>query len=96
MGNDQNLQLNLGTGRGYSVREVIGAVERIGGRPVPLRTGPRRAGDPAALVADATAANTQLGWQPRVSDLDTIVRTAWRWHAERQAAVEQATPAVSP
>ena len=96
MDKDENLQLNLGTGRGYSVREVIAAVERIGGRPVPVRMGPRRAGDPAALVADASAAATCLGWQPRVSDLDTIVSTAWRWHAERQAVVEQAIPADSP
>lgn len=84
---DENLALNLGTGYGYSVRDVISAVERIGGRPVPVSFGPRRPGDPPALIADAARARAQLGWRPQVSDLDTIVRTAWRWHAERAAVV---------
>jgi UDP-arabinose 4-epimerase len=79
----ENLELNLGTGQGYTVKEVIAAVERIGGRPVPVRLGPRRPGDAPALVADATRARTVLGWQPECSDLDTIVRTAWRWHEQQ-------------
>lgn len=73
--------LNLGTGRGHSVREVVDAVERASGRPVPVREGPRRAGDPPSLVADPSAAFTRLGWQPRLASLDTIVSTAVRWHA---------------
>lgn len=81
-----NLALNLGTGRGYSVREVIAAVERIGGRPVPVRMGPRRPGDAAALVADAAKARDVLGWRPQHSDLDTIVQTAWNWHAQQGIA----------
>ncbi|MBV8650848.1 MAG: UDP-glucose 4-epimerase GalE [Alphaproteobacteria bacterium] len=72
--------LNLGTGRGYSVREVIAAAERITGRRVPRRKTVRRPGDPPALVADARRAQEMLGWQPSRSDLDTIIRTAWAWH----------------
>jgi UDP-glucose-4-epimerase GalE len=73
--------LNLGTGRGHSVRDVIAAVERVSGRPVPAREAPRRPGDPPVLVADPTRAGAVLGWHPRLSDLETIVATAWAWHA---------------
>lgn len=72
--------LNLGTGRGSSVREVIDAVARIGRRPVPTVDAPRRVGDPAAIWADASRATEVLGWHAR-HDLDTIVGTAWRWHS---------------
>jgi UDP-arabinose 4-epimerase len=72
--------LNLGTGRGHSVREVIAAVERHGNRAVPRRDAPRRAGDPPELVADARRAAALLGWRPHLSDLDTIVATAIAWH----------------
>ncbi len=71
---------NLGTGRGFSVLEVIRAVERATGIEVPMQHGPRRAGDPAILVSDATKARTVLGWQPQMADLDAIVLTAWAWH----------------
>lgn len=71
---------NLGVGRGYSVREVIAAAARITGRHVPVRVCGRRPGDPPALVSDASRARTTLGWAPRVSDLDDIIRTAWAWH----------------
>ncbi len=70
---------NLGNGAGYSVRQVIEAVERIGGRPVPHRIGPRRAGDPAVLVAASDRLRRDTGWSPRFT-LDDIVRTAWNWH----------------
>ncbi len=76
--------LNLGSGTGYSVREIIRSVERIGGTPVPYREGPRRAGDPPELVADATLARRLLDWTPVYTDLDEIVRTAWAWHAGEQ------------
>ena len=79
----QNLALNLGTGRGHSVREVVTAVERAGGRPVPIREGARRPGDPPALVADARQAARVLGWEPRYPSLAAIVETAWCWHAAR-------------
>jgi UDP-glucose-4-epimerase GalE len=76
--------LNLGTGGGCSVREVIAAAERAGARPVPRRDAPRRAGDPPVLVADARLAQELLGWRPAHSDLETIMRTALAWH-ERAA-----------
>ena len=71
---------NLGTGNGFTVRQVIEAVEQATGRMVPHGIGPRRAGDPAALVADPSAANRELDWRPAMSDLDSIVATAWAWH----------------
>jgi UDP-arabinose 4-epimerase len=71
--------MNLGTGRGYSVREVVATVEQVTGRKVPVREVGRRPGDPATLVADAANANRQLGWHPRHSSLEEMVRTAWEW-----------------
>jgi UDP-arabinose 4-epimerase len=75
-----SLKLNLGTGQGHTVREVVRAVERATGRPVPVIEAPRRAGDPPALVADASLARLKLDWTPTSSDLDTIVGSAVRWH----------------
>ncbi len=71
---------NLGTGAGYSVREVLGAIAAETGREVPHLVKPRRSGDPAYLVADPTAARETLKFQPEHSDLPTIIRTAWAWH----------------
>jgi UDP-arabinose 4-epimerase len=71
---------NLGTGAGTTVAEIADAVEKIGGRPVRRRLGPRRDGDPPALVASAKKANQVLGWSPIHSDISNIVRTAWAWH----------------
>ena len=79
----QTTQVNLGTGTGNSVREVIDAVERVTGRPVPKREVARRAGDPPELVADPSKANSLLGWKPQMSDIDSIIRTAWAWHTRR-------------
>jgi len=73
--------VNVGTGRGHSVFEVIAAVERALNRPVPRTIGPRRAGDPPSLVADPGRAAARLGWTPRSSGLDEIVASAARWHA---------------
>ena len=72
--------VNLGTGTGYSVEEVIASVERITGLPVPKRDEDRRAGDPPSLVANAERGAKLLDWKPEHSDIDTIVRSAWRWH----------------
>jgi UDP-glucose-4-epimerase GalE len=79
--------LNLGTGQGCSVRQVVEAVERAAQRPLPTREMPRRPGDPPALVADATQAAAVLGWKPRHSSLDEIVATAWRWHTREATAI---------
>jgi len=71
--------LNLGTGRGYSVLEVIKCVREVTGREIPAQIEPPRAGDPARLIADPSRARTLLGWEPAVSDLRSIVNSAWEW-----------------
>ena len=73
---------NLGTGVGTTVREIADAVERVAGRTFPRQIGARREGDPAALVASAEKARDVLGWRAQHSDIDTIILTAWRWHAQ--------------
>lgn len=78
-----SIALNLGTGQGHSVRQVVAAVERVASSTVAARDAPRREGDPAILIADATRARSELDWTPRYSDLATIVETAWRWHSRR-------------
>ncbi len=70
---------NLGNGEGFSVRQVAEAVRDVSGKDFSIVTGPPRPGDPPVLVADAAAARAELGWTPRYSDLDTIVRTSWNW-----------------
>lgn len=75
-----NLQLNLGTGRGQSVKEVIEACRRVTGHPIPEVVAPRRAGDPAELVADSSLAQHTLQWQPKYMEIEDTVRTAWNWH----------------
>ncbi|HUY88458.1 MAG TPA: UDP-glucose 4-epimerase GalE [Pirellulales bacterium] len=77
----RGLQLNLGTGRGQSVRQVIDACRRISGRPIAVEIGPRRPGDPPELVADSSRAQAVLDWRPQYPELDAIVETAWRWHS---------------
>jgi UDP-glucose 4-epimerase len=74
------LRYNVGTGRGYSVREVIRTVQDVTGLTVPVVEGPRRAGDPAELVADAALIRRELGWAPRYPELRPVVETAWNWH----------------
>ena len=70
---------NLGNGAGYSNLEVIQAAERVTGKPIVHRLGPRRPGDPPRLVADAALAKAELGWTPRFAQIDTIIEHAWRW-----------------
>ncbi len=82
-GGGASTAINLGTGRGHSVREVIQTVEQVGGAPVPSTTAPRRGGDPPQLVADARRAQDVLGWRPRYPDLRTIIEHAWTWHTRR-------------
>jgi UDP-glucose 4-epimerase len=71
--------INLGTRAGASVREVLAAVERVTGKPVPAVYADRRPGDPAILIADATRASEMLGWSPRRSSLDEMIASAWAW-----------------
>jgi UDP-glucose-4-epimerase GalE len=75
------LQVNLGTGTGYSVQQIIEAVERFGNLAVPVEIVPRLAHDSSVLVADARLAQKTLGWQARYSDLETIISSAWRWNS---------------
>jgi UDP-glucose-4-epimerase GalE len=86
----QSAALNLGTGRGHSVREVIRAAEAVSGKSIPCRETARRPGDPPVLVADPGLATELLGWRAQVSDLDTIVRTALAWHVSRTAQSSRA------
>jgi UDP-glucose-4-epimerase GalE len=76
----KELRYNVGTGRGYSVREVIRAAEKVTGKQVPVREGPRRPGDPSVLVASAEKIRRELGWEPSYNELQPILETAWRWH----------------
>jgi UDP-glucose 4-epimerase len=78
-GGGENLVLNCGYGRGYSVREVIDTVKRLSGVDFPVATAPRRAGDPAALVAHADRIRSTLGWRPKLDDLEVIVGHALAW-----------------
>jgi UDP-glucose 4-epimerase len=74
---------NLGNGTGFSVREVIESARRVTGHPIPAELHPRRAGDPAVLVASSDKAIRELGWKPKYTTLDEIIRTAWVWHQKR-------------
>ena len=75
----RSVTLNVGYGHGYSVREVLAMVERVGGKPLVIREEARRAGDPAYLVARAARIRTELGWQPRYDDLEAIVTSSLAW-----------------
>jgi UDP-glucose 4-epimerase len=74
---------NLGNGHGFSVREVIESARRVTGHPIPAELHPRRPGDPAVLVASSDKAIRELGWKPRYTELDDIIRTAWIWQQKR-------------
>jgi UDP-glucose 4-epimerase len=83
---ESRLIYNLGNGHGFSVREVIESARRVTGHPIPAEVHPRRPGDPAVLVASSEKAIRELGWKPRYTRLDEIVRTAWEWHQKRYQA----------
>ena len=80
MRKNQSDFFNLGTGKGYSVKEVVHEAEKVTNRKVPVKMGTRRAGDPPQLVADNRKASEVLGWTPRHSSLENILKTAWAWH----------------
>jgi len=79
-GSSSPLIYNLGNGQGFSVREVVEVARKVTGHPVPVIESPRRAGDPAVLIASSEKIRRDLGWQPRFPDLKTIVESAWQWH----------------
>lgn len=71
---------NLGNGTGFSVKEVIEVARKVTNHPIPAKLAPRRPGDPATLIASSEKAITELGWEPKYNDLETIISTAWNWH----------------
>ena len=76
---------NLGNGEGFSVKQVVEAARRVTGHAIPVEIKPRRAGDPARLVASSERARSVLGWQPQVPRIDDILASAWHWHQQRYA-----------
>ena len=80
MNGGENNVFNLGNGVGFSVKEVIDVARAVTGHPIPAAMSPRRAGDPAQLIASSQKAVDVLGWKPRYNDLNTIISTAWAWH----------------
>ncbi|GAX88460.1 UDP-glucose 4-epimerase GalE [Effusibacillus lacus] len=76
---------NLGNGTGFSVKQVIETARRITGHPIPAQMGPRRAGDPAVLVASSGKAKSELGWKPKYDSLEQIIESAWNWHRNHPA-----------
>lgn len=94
-GGGDSMALNLGTGDGYSVREVISTVERVSNTSVPVRLTIPRPGDPAVLVADASEARRVLGWEPTYEGIEGIIRSAWNWHVRGGVARELSFPRPS-
>lgn len=86
---DASAAYNLGNNQGFSVHQIIGTAEQVTGKRIPTIIGPRRAGDPAVLVADSKKAMAELGWRPKFHELATIVRHAWAW--EQKVARESET-----
>lgn len=84
----ETIALNLGTGRGYSVREVVDSAARVTGRPPPCRLVGRRPGDPPMLVADASAARRVLDFDAKWTDLDAIIDSAWKWYRKSDNRAE--------
>jgi UDP-glucose 4-epimerase len=79
---------NLGTGRGFSVKEIIATAEKVTGKKVPVTFGPRRAGDAIALFADPSRAKRVLGWEAKIKDPQTIIRSAWDWFSKHPRGYE--------
>jgi UDP-glucose 4-epimerase len=77
---------NLGNGHGFTVREVVESARRVTGHPIPVEELPRRPGDPAVLIAGSAKIESELGWKPKFTQLDDIVRSAWQWHQQRYQA----------
>lgn len=86
-GNDSNV-FNLGSNNGYSVKEMLEAARLVTGKEIPAKVAPRRAGDPATLVASSDKAKEILGWQPAYTDIKDIIKTAWDWHVSHPHSYE--------
>ena len=94
-GGGENATLNVGYGHGYSVRDIIDTVKRVTGRDFPVTEGPRRLGDPVEVVAEASRIRRELGWIPKLDDIETIVRHAWAWEQKMEQR-RQLDRALSP
>lgn len=88
-GNESNI-FNLGNGVGFTVNEVIEAARRVTGAPIPAVVSPRRAGDPAKLIASSEKARTVLGWKPQYTDIEEIIASAWKWHKSHPNGYQKA------
>lgn len=87
-GNESNF-FNLGSNKGYSVKEMLEAAREVTGREIPAKVAPRRAGDPSRLVASSEKAKETLGWQPKYTDIKAIIKTAWDWHVSHPHSYEE-------
>ncbi|MBU0737754.1 MAG: UDP-glucose 4-epimerase GalE, partial [Alphaproteobacteria bacterium] len=76
----ETIAINLGTGNGTTVKELIASIEKVSGRPMPIKRTERRPGDPQGLVASNALAREVLGWDPK-HGIDDIIRSAWTWHS---------------
>lgn len=85
----ESRKYNLGNGRGYSNLEVVQTAREVTGHPIPSEIGPRRAGDPAILIASSEGINHDLGWKPHYPQLKTIIETAWNWHLAHPGGYEK-------
>lgn len=79
---NENISCNLGTGVGYSVKEVVEAVEKVSNKKIITNNCPRRTGDPEVLIADTNFASKKLKWHPKYTELESIIKTAWDWHSK--------------
>ena len=79
----QRLIYNIGNGVGFSVRQIVEAVRRVTGHPIPVIEEPRRPGDPAVLIASSDKITEEIGWRPEYTEIDGIVESAWQWHQQR-------------
>lgn len=89
MNGGESTAYNLGNGTGFSVKEVVEVARKVTGHPIPAEVAPRRAGDPATLIASSERAIKELGWEPQCADLETIISSAWNWHKNHPNGFEK-------
>ena len=80
---------NLGNGTGFSVKEMIDIARKVTGHEIPAKVAPRRAGDPAILIASSEKAMKELNWKPKFNSVETIIETAWNWHKNHPNGYEK-------
>jgi UDP-glucose 4-epimerase len=86
---NESATYNLGNGNGFSVKEVIETARKVTGHPIPAEIAPRRAGDPAILIASSEKAINELGWKPKYADLHTMIESAWNWFQKHPNGYEK-------